>query len=238
MDLSKFGTKKELTEYVRQVLRVIFNKGWGDSRCVEEGREFIEGLLGKHPDSATKLKGMKRMEVVCTGIGRSGWSVYGILLHYEDGRVDDVSWAACVANSGCGRAKKKEPANEGRPSSEMNSALRHAVSPQITAYRRRRRPECANCGLTVVDEAMHVDHDVVGFAELVREFLGSLSEAERERMERGVVSAPEVMARHRFHEDVRVLEKRWQRYHAKNAHLQLVCAHCNLSVLKIARRGT
>jgi hypothetical protein len=254
--MERFESKKKLTEWVRSALRVIWEDGkrGGEEKC---GWNFgedashshfdqcvsLEALLRCHPESAKKLDGVARIEVVCDTkydfitLGfRENYGTpmkFGLLLHYGDGRVDDISWTKCVAHSGVGRARKKGAKDW--VDRALHGAMRNAVAPQVAAFRHGKEPVCESCGTEVTDAPMHVDHDGEGFSAMARAFLSGLGDADRTRLLSGVVSAPQLMTRHRFHEDVVDLERAWQAYHAEHARLQLVCAHCNLSVLKIAR---
>lgn len=248
MELERFESKKKLTEWVRSALRVIWEDGkrGGEGKCEWNFGEdaahshfdqcvSLEALLRCHPESAKKLDGVARIEVVCDT--KYDLMKFGLLLHYGDGRVDDISWTKCVAHSGVGRARKKGAKDW--VDRALHGAMRNTVAPQVAAFRHGKDPVCESCGTEVTDAQMpmHVDHDGEGFSEMARAFIDSLGEADRSQLVGGVVSAPQLMTRHRFHEDVVDLERAWQAYHAERAHLQLVCAHCNLSVLKIARNA-
>jgi hypothetical protein len=234
MALARFKTKTELKEYFRVLLGEVYEEGKRGVETSGEKRAFIEELLGHHPASERKLEGLKRYDVVCTGVGGKGGPIYAIMLRYEDGREDDISWLKCIANMNM-KGKAKAYKKRGGLRHELTAALRNAVAPQITAYRRGNvKMVCSNCGMRVPDGPLHVDHEGTGFTEMAKAFLGGLSDADRARMDGGVVSDPEVQARHCFRPDVEDLETSWQTYHAERAVLQMACATCNLSVLRVA----
>lgn len=233
----RFKTKKELGDYVSGEL-----ESAGETRDLRgthpELYAFVMDLLAHHPRFEEKLSGHARLEVVRSGAYELGGR--GLMIHYEDGRFDDVSWRksiAAMAPPGGGGGGRKAAASDARQ--RLQDALREAVQDQVSEHYRRAFQmcgviRCGHCGCRVDRGAAHVDH-VVPFADLVKGFLSSSGTTSVP--EEAVVDAPTYagLQRHRLADAYGSVREAWAAYHRSNAVLQIACARCNLSDLRTSR---
>lgn len=177
---------------------------------------FVMALLQRHPKADAKLAGLHHVELRRNGMG------VGILLHYHDRDIDDISWRSCI--SGKPRSDKDR----------LHDALREAVQTQIDVFRSAHAGDtmCANCKSPLqwnVPGMVHVDHDTPTFVQLAQSFCAQA------RPDMAVVSHPHGLYRHRLTDDV--VRHQWQAFHQQHARLQIVCCHCNLGSLPRQRRS-
>ena len=209
-----FASKKAVESHTRALLQATGPMRDTRANCGDV-HAFLLALFARHPDADAKLAHHTTFDIVRTNTSSTG-AAYGCLVHYQDGRVDDISWKLCVSGKHASQRNK------------LLDAFRQAVQPQIDEFRAASVDECAHCGAAGV--GCHVDH-VVEFRELVADFL-----AGRTDVPRCFADAPMTMHRHEFAENDAHFCSAWSAFHRQHARLQMACADCNLKVLPHQRR--
>ena len=210
-----FKSKKEAKDYIRP----IFNKYKDGQRIAGEEDSFLRDLISLHPESVTKI-----------GSGISHFTIqpdqeWGTTRHFVlvrlDGQSTDFSFHTCIDGS-----NKRQ---------DVYSALRHAVSEQVIAFKRSAfagdiLPLCSyhNCSLTELEA--HVDHVSPNtFLILANNWMAinSLSIEDVELVDN---------ADNQWIRELRDKEqaRSWQEYHIKNATLRIISKLANLSDSKKA----
>ena len=212
---SCFKTQKELEKHVRKLLHELGPTN--DVAAVSRKTfTFLFELLERHPNASTKLHNFKQMVVQPVG-----HLAYGLLIRYEDGTLDDISWKVCVSG--------KTPS----PKHAIASAYRQAIQDQIDRFRTENETtSCTHCHCDLSSSGCHVDH-IVPFVDLINAFTIQCELT----VPNEIMSAPLCLYRHRFLKTDDKFEDAWRSFHEQHAILQITCAPCNLSALRILRNG-
>ena len=215
-----FRTQEEAAEHVRKLLR-----GIGAVKDVEavypSTFTFLYELLGRHPKASSKLLGFKTLSIQPVNAIK-GAIVYGLLIRYEDGELDDISWKQCIT------------AKASSVKLKVAGAYRQAIQYQIDRFRgaahaRTQELTCAHCSCSV-GSSLHVDH-IIPFATLVDSFKAESGLHEPA----STVSDHLCLSRHRFLPCDNDYESAWACFHDQRAQLQITCADCNIRTLRALR---
>ena len=210
-----FRTKKDAEVFVQSIL----NRQPLGQELDSDDLTFVLALLELHPKAAEKV-----------GVGVAGIAVVSEptwgTRHFEvvrtDGSTTDFSFMKCLY-----------PATKLRL---FKQACRHAVADDIIEFRHRAFDAaddaghivCPILGVPVTRLEAHVDHEPPRtFDELVQEFI------QREQIdidEVAVTGLGDGELRKGLADSE--LEDRWRQFHRMNAHLRVVSAKANLSVIR------
>lgn len=179
---------------------------------------FCIKVLQHHHQYALKAgNGIAHMEVrtnqLRTGATRGFWLVRA------DGSAVDISWVVAL-----------QPEGRPTPKSDVMSAARYEVAPQISSARTEIACcVCPLCGADMDRDAdLHVDH-VIHFDDLLAAWLTKNS------LLYATIAVEDTGIGGRFAD--RSLAANWRKWHQENAVLRLTHASCNLSRKKGIANG-
>lgn len=204
-----FPTRKAAEQEIRRILH-----GSEPGHPLEgDDLALITGLLGCHPRATQKIGcGIRTIEVRRIEYGSPGFWITRI-----DGTGDDFSYRTALN----GTLSRK---------AAVRAAMRHAIRPQVDAFRRSHFDQhadadgtvlCPLTGLRVRTSGAHVDH-IEPFAELADRFVETCGGFEAIRLGTSR-DHPGPALTNPVQRDV------WQAYHAQTARLRVVHASANLA---------
>lgn len=165
----------------------------------DEHFAFIHHILDRHDNKTEKIGCGVKRFEVSDEI-RGGKRIQ--IYRRDDSKVD-FSWVKCVKlNTGKGN---------------LNTCFRNAIRPQIEEFRKTSIGK--NCDMCSASQDLQVDH-VKLFSHLTREFVKLRPPSE-------VYQDPTQPNNISFVNADYAAE--WQRYHADNCTLRILCGHCNQS---------
>lgn len=199
-----FYTKKALEDHTRKLLTQL-----GPCHSVKErdsvAFNFLKELAQRHPRASEKLRDFQDFKIRQNPVNVKGLELHVVRSGME---TEDISWHICI--SGKERGVQQD----------LNSAMRSAISDQITLF--KQTSDCSTCTLcrTSIDrQTCHVDH-VRTFKDLATEFLkGCPLEAPTSFVQEGTFL---------FFKQGGEFEEAWKAYHQQHATLRILCPTCNL----------
>ncbi len=203
---SDFKTKKDLTEYTRNLLKHIGICSSIKNKNIDAYNYFIK-LFESHPKNPEKTKGIVDLKITQNKVNRSAIEINMVK---ENSVEEDISWVACI------KGKTRDP---------LPIAYRVAIDDQIKEFRKDKPSKCVNCGETKGE--MHVDH-IIHFEKLILDFEKLIIAPEKDSK----LQIPKLFANHSsnmkcFRDTDKEFEKKWKDFHKKNATLRILCKKCN-----------
>jgi hypothetical protein len=196
-----FKTKKELEEYVRNIIMNI-----GICKSVKtvsiSDYNFFINLFRRHPKYPEKIYNICDISIITNKVNAKLLEL-NIIRH--DGSVDDISWRNCVS---------------GAEKDNFKCALRVSIEEQLKSFRRTANNECDICKTLEADE-YHVDH-VNHFEEILYGFLQTTKRV------KPIIFQNTKDNRKSFISDDKEYEEEWKSYHKNMACLRILCRSCNL----------
>ena len=166
-----------------------------------EDKAFVTFLISLHSEKETKI-GLGVKDFISI---RDFNKNPALLIERIDGSKVDVSWVHCITGQ-----KKKE----------IVVAMRQAIKEQILDFKHSSVLVCEICSST---DKIHVDHQEPTFKELVKEFLEANPNQPKDFNE-----CPNTnMAIFKLED--KEFSMAWQKFHAINAKLRILCSKCNLA---------
>ena len=159
--------------------------------------KFLTRLLSYHPDVAYKIGyGIKHF------IKRDNGAGYTLFIIRIDGSEESFSYKTCC----------------GVKYDDLTTAMRTAIAPFLTEYKKSNPSSCVFCKTTV---GLQVDHKTIPFCIIKKKFI-----------EQNTLATPNTFAKTAFKivcfdsKDA-VFEKAWTNFHNKIADYQILCGDCN-----------
>ncbi len=205
-DLFGFKTKKQLTEHVRHIIRML-----GPGIVPFEHHELFMWLVERHPEKALKIgHGIKEFQIIQNVLNPKA---LGLEIIRIDGSKIDISWLTCIKGK------------QASPESNLEQAMRSAIRPQIDDFRIWNSTSTCDLCNQSINGPTHVDH-IKPFRDLKQDFLTNEAITLPKPIAfRDMAGSNEAGFKD---EDILFAEK-WINYHKKQATLRVVCAACNLN---------
>lgn len=173
----------------------------------------IRNILSNHETWKDRLD-----DIIAVRVTRSRANK-ALLLKLRTGRMwITTSWRKCILRKRALLRKRLLLTTEEKT---LTAAMRNAVRYQIRLFRKQNFGSscCVRCGSTTT---LEVDHDVVPFKILQKQFLEQCSQPVPTEFGFRRSGRPYFLSKNRRFGD------QWKRYHKKNASLQWLCKSCNL----------
>lgn len=159
--------------------------------------KFLTRLLSYHPDVEYKIGcGIKYFTKRSSGAG------YTLFIIRIDGSEESFSYKTCC----------------GYKYDDLTTAMRTAIAPYLSNYKRLNPSPCALCKTSV---GLQVDHKTIPFCIIKKRFL-----------EQNTLEVPQKFEKNQFKiicfnsKDI-IFEKSWTDFHNKIADYQILCGCCN-----------
>lgn len=172
--------------------------------CDADTISFLHALIARHPRGNDKTAGVVAFSVSIDAKGSPQ-----LLIHTALGS-DTISWVSCVTAAPTTHTQR------------LNEAMRLAVAPSISAWKRA-TPQplsCPGCCLPALDLVWHADH-VEPFCGIARNFLAGAGASPTSFDHDDATRAS------RFRDADAAFSEAWVRHHDAVAKLAWLCGACN-----------
>ena len=208
---TEYKTQGEFEKYVKKIIYEDIGICNDIKNTYPEKYDILIKILERHPEFNSKTENMCNIKIVDDILNKKALK---ILIANNRGYID-ISWRCAI--TGKGKSKK----------SELMSAMRSSIDPQIKQYRREHNKD--SCQLCDNIERLDVDHNDTknsAFDELVLNFINENNDIE---IPDKFGELNDDTHRRTFLEKDAVFKDKWVEYHKKNAVLRILCHTCNIS---------
>lgn len=208
------GSKQRSWEEFRERIK---KYGAGKVEIHSDLHDIISQLLYLHPDKDSKIgDGIDHFKIQMNQY-KTGLE---IIIHRVDGTSMDFSYKKCIMG------------NFSTPRTNLLSAMRHEIRPQILNFKAKYYIQgtsiCSNtkCEIVLENDTVQVDHKDIPFQKISDDFI-TLIEKRKEPIPTEFGDDPKT------HEAVfktsdKSFASEWYEYHHKSATYQLLCKTCNV----------
>jgi len=194
-----FKNKSQLTNYTRNLINKL---GIGNITKDSEYFYFFDELIKRHNEYELKKGlGIESFIIKQNIMNKKAFELNIVRI---DNSIVDISYIHC-----CNL----------RNNNELMRAMRYSVRKQILKFRNKSNLICNICDSNNCE--FHIDH-VKPFCILSKEFLQNKSNIPNNFIDCKKTNNP------KFKEEDYQFKKEWNRFHKKNADLQVLCSKCNL----------
>jgi hypothetical protein len=169
---------------------------------------ILVALFRRHPDFASKSRDMCNIKT----IRNINAKAIGTNIVTNNGEEIDISWQTAIK----GKHKSAK--------SELVSAMRNSINPQIIEFKNNNKKECVLC---FGKNNIHADHHEPQFEELVKNFINLMKNQN--------ITIPNNFGDDHstnircFLEDDYMFKNKWIKFHKEKAVLRILCSRCNLT---------
>ena len=195
----KFRSKKELTDYTRNLIKMI---GLGIITTDNEHYKFFEELIKRHNEYEIKRGcGIKHFIIRQNRVNRKAYELNIMRL---DDTIIDISYIHCCSLIN---------------NNELIRAMRYSIRKQILRFKNKSEMICNICNNTSCD--FHIDH-INPFSLICSQFLKDKLYKPTQFIDCKKTNNP------KFKKEDIEFKREWKQFHKQNAKLQVLCSSCNL----------